>query len=43
MTKAVEAGQQIPDYFSAAPGYATHEVLNQAAQFTGKQHAKEMP
>jgi putative acyl-CoA dehydrogenase len=30
MTTAVEAGQQIPDYFSAAPGYATHEVLNQA-------------
>jgi putative acyl-CoA dehydrogenase len=30
MTTAVEAGQQIPDYVAAAPGYATHEVLNQA-------------
>jgi putative acyl-CoA dehydrogenase len=30
MTAAVEAKQQTPDYVSAAPGYATHEVLNQA-------------
>ena len=27
-TKATEA--QAPDYFADAPGYATHEVLNQA-------------
>ena len=30
MTTVVEARQQIPDYVSPAPGYATHEVLNQA-------------
>jgi Adaptive response protein AidB N-terminal domain len=30
MTTAVEAKQQIRGYVSAAPGYATHEVLNQA-------------
>jgi putative acyl-CoA dehydrogenase len=30
MTAPVEAKPQTPDYISAAPGYATHDVLNQA-------------
>lgn len=30
MTKTAEAMHQTPDYISPAPGYATHEVLNQA-------------
>jgi putative acyl-CoA dehydrogenase len=34
MTTTAEGDQQIRDYVCAAPGYATHEVLNQAGALT---------